>query len=78
MISKINDRAIALQIAVVAYCASRAERLGEDRDAGVVSIEYLVLGAAIITIIAVLATDTALTDSIKKAFEGLFTKAAGN
>ncbi|MDX6205294.1 MAG: hypothetical protein QOE76_658 [Frankiales bacterium] len=75
MISKLNDRAIALHIAVVAYCASRAERLGEDRDAGVVSIEYLVLGAAIIFIIGIMSTDTTVQNTVKGAFDGLFQKA---
>lgn len=42
-----------------------------------VSIEYLVLGAALIVLIGVLATNGDVQDALGEAFSNLFTSAGG-
>jgi Flp pilus assembly pilin Flp len=70
------DRLTAAHIAVVAYVTTGLERLrDEDRNRGVVSIEYIVLGAAVITLIGVLSNNGEVQDALKNAFTKLFNDA---
>ena len=76
MITKAADKAYALQAVLLTLVSTRAADLRERRDAGVVSIEYLVLGAALIVLIAVVGSNKDVQDALKNAFTGLFGKAA--
>lgn len=62
--------AMAFVTGVVDSARTRDER-------GVVSIEYLVLGAALIVLIAVIGTNSTVQTALQTAFSNLFTSAGG-
>lgn len=68
-------RIVATQVALVALVTARLDRVRQDRERGVVSIEYVVLGAAIIAIIGFLATNSTVQTALSNAFSNLFSKA---
>jgi hypothetical protein len=72
------DRLIAAQLTVVAYVTAGLDRVrADDRQRGVVSVEYIVLGAAIIALVGFLANNGAVKQALETAFSGLFEKAGG-
>ncbi len=70
--NRMNDTLIALYVALETF----AERRRADQR-GVVSIEYLVLGAALIVVLGALAKYSGLSDKLGGAIGNLFDK-AGN
>lgn len=72
------DRLIAAQLVTVAHVTAGLDRVrSDDRQRGVVSVEYIVLGAAIIALVGFLANNGTVKDALETAFSGLFTKAGG-
>jgi hypothetical protein len=71
----IVKRVVAVQVLLAAFLAARAAERRQRRDAGVVSIEYLVLGAALIVLIAVVGSASEVQTALKNAFMNLFQKA---
>lgn len=68
----------AAQLVLTAFVLGGVQRAQARRDErGVVSIEYLVLGAALIVLIGVLATNGTVQTALSNAFSNLFTKAGG-
>ena len=75
--NKFTHSFLTAQAFVVAVLATRLHTARRN-ERGVVSIEYIVLGAAIIALIGILATNTAVSDALGDAFQGLFEDAGGN
>lgn len=63
----------AFTVAMITGLVDSAQTRRDER--GVVSIEYLVLGAALITLIAVIGSNGEVQDALKSAFSNLFQKA---
>ncbi len=71
--NKLNTQVLAAQAFITAFVAGRMDGAIERREErGVVSIEYIVLGAAIILLIGVLGTATEVQTALKTAFTNLF------
>ncbi len=74
--NKFTTAALAAQAVVAGLFVSRMHSATQRREErGVVSIEYIVLGAAIILLIGVLGTATEVQDALKTAFTNLFSSA---
>ena len=74
--NKLTTQVLAAQAVITALVVTRMHSAAERREErGVVSIEYIVLGAAIILLIGVLGTATEVQDALKSAFTGLFSDA---
>ncbi len=74
--NKFTTAALAAQAVIIGLVVTRMHSVSERREErGVVSIEYIVLGAAIILLIGVLGTATEVQDALKTAFTNLFSSA---
>ncbi len=68
--------AVSLQLFLTAVVTGAVERVRADgRDRGIVSVEYIVLGAALIAILGFLGTNPAVRSAIAAAFTSLFESA---
>lgn len=71
--NKVSEGVIAAQAIVSVFVMTGLRSVAERRnERGVVSIEYIVLGAAIILLIGVIGTNTAVQDALTQAFTKLF------
>ena len=74
--NKLTTAVLATQAVITALVVTRMHSASERREErGVVSIEYIVLGAAIILLIGVLGTATEVQTALKTAFSNLFSSA---
>ena len=74
--NKLTTQVLAAQAIFTALVVTRMHSAAERREErGVVSIEYIVLGAAIILLIGVLGTATEVQTALKSAFTTLFSSA---
>lgn len=68
---------VTLQLFVTAVLTGALDRARtQEGDRGIVSVEYIVLGAAIIAIVGFLATNGAVQQALATAFQNLFTEAS--
>lgn len=75
--NKISEGVIAAQAIVSVFVMTGLRSVTERRnERGVVSIEYIVLGAAIILLIGVIGTNTAVQNALTEAFTKLFSDAS--
>jgi Flp pilus assembly pilin Flp len=74
--NKLTTQVLVAQAFLSAFVATRMHTAAQRREErGVVSIEYIVLGAAIILLIGVLGTATEVQTALKTAFTNLFSNA---
>lgn len=74
--NKFTNSFLTAQAMVSAVVFGGLQKLETRRDErGVVSIEYIVLGAAIIVLIGVLGSNGEVQQALQDAFTGLFNKA---
>ena len=63
---------VSQQLAARLFCRGRTQA---DKQRGASALEYIVLAAAIIIIVGILATNTAVQTALSGAFENLFSSA---
>lgn len=74
--NKVTNSFLTAHAMVSAVVFGGLQKLETRRDErGVVSIEYIVLGAAIIVLIGVLGTNAGVQEALQTAFKNLFNKA---
>lgn len=74
--NKVTNSFLTAQAIVSAVVFGGRQKLEARRDErGVVSIEYIVLGAAIIVLIGVLGSNAQVQQALQDAFTNLFNKA---